>query len=83
MFFFVYDRPIGLPYKYRQKIKEKKSVHHTKRHKDCRTFRGKGSLIPHFSENNIQTKEEKSNKRKINTLIISLLMKYTYFVKIS
>lgn len=42
-----------------------------------------GSLIPHFSENNIQTKEEKSNKRKINTLIISLLMKYSYFVKIS
>lgn len=66
-----------------KKSKKKKSVHHTKRHKDCRTFRGKGSLIPHFSENNIQTKEEKSNKRKINTLIISLLMKYTYFVKIS
>lgn len=43
----------------------------------------RGSLIPHFSENNIQTKEEKSNKRKINTLIISLLMKYSYFVKIS
>lgn len=42
-----------------------------------------GSLIPHFSENNIQTKEEKSNKRKINTLIISILMKYSYFVKIS
>lgn len=31
-----------------KKIKEKKSVHHTKRHKDCRTFRGKGSLIPRF-----------------------------------
>ena len=31
-----------------EKIKEKKSVHHTKRHKDCRTFRGKGSLIPRF-----------------------------------
>lgn len=42
-----------------------------------------GSLIPHFSENNIQTKEKKSNKRKINTLIISILMKYSYFVKIS
>jgi hypothetical protein len=49
----------------------------------CHFFTVSGSLIPHFSENNIQTKEEKSNKRKINTLIISLLMKYSYFVKIS
>jgi len=31
-----------------KKSKKKKSVHHTKRHKDCRPFRGKGSLIPRF-----------------------------------
>jgi hypothetical protein len=43
----------------------------------------RGSLIPHLIENNIQTKEEKVKQKKVNILVINILVKYAHFVKIS
>lgn len=49
----------------------------------CRITRYRGILILHLIENNIQTKEEKVKQKKVNILIINILVKYAHFVKIS